>query len=61
MSVPSPCVNVCQLDPTGRVCLGCFRNLAEIGGWMGMDDQAKRKALQACDRRRQERAAQGGV
>lgn len=32
-AVPSPCVQVCTLDPAGTLCLGCGRTLGEIGEW----------------------------
>lgn len=53
MSVPSPCVKICRLDPAGRVCTGCFRSLDEIAGWLQMDDAARLAALAACERRRE--------
>lgn len=43
--VKSPCVKRCALDETGRYCLGCRRELAEIIGWQSMDDQQKRAVL----------------
>lgn len=39
--VPSPCVNVCRIDPVSSVCQGCRRTLDEIAGWSRMDDAAK--------------------
>ena len=36
--VASPCVNVCTLDASGRICLGCHRTLGEIATWGGMAD-----------------------
>ena len=30
---PSPCVDVCRLDPRTGWCLGCGRTAAEIGAW----------------------------
>ena len=33
--VPSPCINVCRLDETTRLCEGCFRTLDEIACWSG--------------------------
>jgi predicted Fe-S protein YdhL (DUF1289 family) len=53
MSVPSPCVKICRLDASGRVCTGCYRSLAEIAGWLQMDDAARLAALAACERRRE--------
>ncbi|MBX3611208.1 MAG: DUF1289 domain-containing protein [Hydrogenophaga sp.] len=41
-SVPSPCINVCRLDDSQRMCVGCLRTLQEIGGWSRMDDADKR-------------------
>jgi predicted Fe-S protein YdhL (DUF1289 family) len=32
---PSPCINVCTLDPQG-FCAGCLRTGAEIGHWPTM-------------------------
>ena len=40
--VPSPCINVCRIDPeTGR-CAGCRRTLDEIAAWSRIDDTGKR-------------------
>jgi hypothetical protein len=54
MSVPSPCQKICRLDPLGRMCVACFRTLDEIGDWWEMDDEAKRKTIAECERRRRE-------
>ncbi len=40
--VPSPCVNVCELDAARQGCIGCFRLLGEISGWRAMGDGEKR-------------------
>ena len=40
--VPSPCVNVCELDAARLGCIGCFRLLGEISGWRAMSDDDKR-------------------
>jgi uncharacterized protein len=34
----SPCVKICVLDPERRICVGCGRTMAEIGGWLRMSD-----------------------
>lgn len=31
--VPSPCTNVCKIDPLSGWCLGCARSLDEIMVW----------------------------
>ena len=40
--VPSPCVNVCELDAARLGCIGCLRRLDEIAGWRAMTDEEKR-------------------
>jgi predicted Fe-S protein YdhL (DUF1289 family) len=42
MSVPSPCINVCQMDPATGWCQGCRRTIGEIAAWGSMDDEARR-------------------
>jgi predicted Fe-S protein YdhL (DUF1289 family) len=44
-SIPSPCVQICTLDPSGRLCLGCGRSLDEIARWSTMS-QAERLSVQ---------------
>lgn len=39
--VPSPCVNVCELDEARGRCSGCLRTLAEIAAWGRLDDSEK--------------------
>lgn len=40
--VPSPCVNVCRMDPGTGQCAGCLRTLEEIAGWSRLEVDAKR-------------------
>ena len=42
MSIPSPCISVCRLDPSSGWCLGCARTIAEIAAWGSLDDAGKR-------------------
>lgn len=41
VAVPSPCVNVCRLDESQGLCVGCRRTLAEIGAWSRLSDADK--------------------
>ena len=50
--VESPCVRICTLDEAGRVCLGCFRTLDEIGLWSQLTDNARRLVIEQCAFRR---------
>ncbi|WP_371126280.1 DUF1289 domain-containing protein [Bosea sp. (in: a-proteobacteria)] len=45
-AISSPCVKLCQLDPTTRHCLGCGRSLDEIGRWSSLSE-AERRAIMA--------------
>ncbi len=40
--VPSPCINVCQMNPATGLCEGCKRSLDEIARWAAMSDAEKR-------------------
>ncbi|HEY8337233.1 MAG TPA: DUF1289 domain-containing protein [Tardiphaga sp.] len=33
MSIETPCIAVCIIDPKTRLCLGCGRTLPEIARW----------------------------
>ena len=60
--IESPCVKVCTLDPSGRVCLGCFRTLEEIGAWGVLSDLQRRDVMARLgDRKREHEAVQAAV
>ena len=50
--VPSPCINVCQMEPATGLCRGCLRTIDEIVAWGSAGDDAKR-AVWAEIRRRE--------
>ena len=41
-TVPSPCINICQIDGATGLCGGCLRTLNEIAAWSTMNDAARR-------------------
>ena len=43
MSVPSPCIDVCKMDPATGWCEGCLRTIDEIIAWGSLDDTGKRR------------------
>jgi len=46
------CIGICKLDEAG-VCIGCFRKMEEIAGWMRMTElQKKRQNVAALAERR---------
>jgi len=49
--VKSPCINVCKYDED-EVCMGCYRTMNEITGWLFMDNRQKMKSLENAEERR---------
>jgi len=49
--IPSPCQNVCQMDPTSGLCLGCRRTLQEIADWLEMAPEQKVAVLERVEQR----------
>lgn len=37
--VQSPCVKICVVHPTERICTGCLRSLDEIAQWGRMSNE----------------------
>jgi predicted Fe-S protein YdhL (DUF1289 family) len=50
--VPSPCVNVCALDPQTGWCRGCLRTLDEIAQLIEMTAEDKLATLERVAARR---------
>ncbi len=46
MSIETPCIAVCMMDPKTKLCFGCGRTLPEIARWHRMDS-AERLAVMA--------------
>jgi acyl dehydratase len=50
--VPSPCVDVCRMNPETGFCDGCLRTIEEIAAWASCDDGKKRAVLVRVESRR---------
>lgn len=50
-TVPSPCIQICQIDKAKAQCTGCKRTLDEIRDWMIMTADEKQSVLNALDSR----------
>ncbi|MSQ72307.1 MAG: DUF1289 domain-containing protein [Betaproteobacteria bacterium] len=50
--VPSPCINICRMNPVSKICEGCLRTLDEIADWSVMDNPQKREVLHQLSTRR---------
>ena len=44
MEVPSPCQNICVLDPE-MICIGCGRSAEEISRWTVMTNEEKQAVI----------------
>ena len=44
--IATPCIKVCVVDGESGLCMGCFRTLAEVAGWVRLDDE-QRAAIMA--------------
>ena len=49
---PSPCTNLCAVDPETDLCAGCLRTLDEIAMWSGMTPEEKLRVLDSVSARR---------
>ena len=55
MTLPSPCISICQIDPETGNCLGCYRSRQEISRWPAMSTDEQAELLQALKHRRAEK------
>lgn len=51
-SIESPCNKVCVIDAASGLCVGCGRTLAEIGGWISMTADERRRVMDELPARR---------
>ena len=57
-AIETPCVKICVVDPASRTCTGCYRTLAEIGGWIRMTPAERRAVMDDLPGRRATAEAQ---
>ena len=41
MSIETPCIAVCMIDPRTSLCFGCGRTLPEIARWHRMESEER--------------------
>jgi predicted Fe-S protein YdhL (DUF1289 family) len=51
-SIETPCNKVCVIDAASGLCIGCGRTLAEIGGWISMTADQRRRVMDELPARR---------
>ena len=50
--IDSPCVNICEMDATTGLCLGCARTIDEIAVWSSRSAAWRDEVMAALPRRR---------
>jgi uncharacterized protein len=45
MSMETPCIQTCVIDPVSGFCIGCGRTANEVGGWIGMSTGQRRDVM----------------
>jgi len=45
-TVPSPCINWCDINPDNGFCRGCYRTLSEIADWSELSNSNKLEVLE---------------
>jgi predicted Fe-S protein YdhL (DUF1289 family) len=51
-TVPSPCINWCDINPENGYCRGCFRTLKEIADWSELSNPEKLEVWAKLDARK---------
>jgi uncharacterized protein len=51
MSIETPCIAVCIIDPKTNLCFGCGRTLPEIARWPRMESAERRGVMAALPQR----------
>jgi predicted Fe-S protein YdhL (DUF1289 family) len=51
MSIETPCIAVCFIDPATKLCLGCGRTLPEIAKWHRMTSDERVGTMAALPQR----------
>lgn len=41
----TPCVNICSIDETSGLCVGCYRTIGEIAAWGRMTNVERRRIM----------------
>lgn len=60
MTIASPCIKICEIDPHTQKCIGCGRTLDEIALWPYASDAQKRSIRAQAQARLQQKENQHG-
>ena len=43
--ISSPCVLICVIDQSRKLCSGCGRTIEEIAGWLSLSESSRRAIM----------------
>ena len=43
--IDSPCIKLCVIHPSEKLCTGCFRSLDEIGSWSLLSTEERQRIM----------------
>ena len=52
--VQSPCIDVCSMDDSTGLCLGCYRTMDEIQQWWDLDNLQKQALVEQANARQEQ-------
>ena len=58
--VESPCIQICVVHPTEKICTGCYRTIDEISRWSKMDSTERAEIMSALPERKPRLAKRRG-
>ncbi|RLK11070.1 DUF1289 domain-containing protein [Ruegeria conchae] len=58
--VESPCIQICVVHPTERICTGCYRTIDEISRWSKMNSSERAEIMQDLPERKPRLARRRG-
>jgi uncharacterized protein len=48
MAIQSPCIDICKIDGTSGLCIGCLRTRDEIREWKNAPDERRQQIIDIC-------------
>ena len=52
--VQSPCIDVCSMDDSTGLCLGCYRTMNEIQQWWSLNNLQKQALVEQANARQEQ-------
>jgi uncharacterized protein len=51
-AIATPCIKVCVVDGESGLCMGCYRLLSEVAGWVSLSDEDRARIMAELPSRR---------